>query len=115
MLDDLGLGEDNNTFEASKKDSTVFIIDCSVDIMHPFADEEKSQLQVILESYSNFLQRRILGNNNDKVGLILYNVKQMKNSINHPYIFKVHNLEDAIDAKRIKEAGSLYKDFYKLF
>jgi hypothetical protein len=29
MLDDLGLGEENNLPELSKKDSTVFIIDCS--------------------------------------------------------------------------------------
>jgi len=29
MLDDLGLGDDANNFEASKKDSTVFLIDCS--------------------------------------------------------------------------------------
>jgi len=29
MLDDLGLGDDVANFEASKKDSTVFIIDCS--------------------------------------------------------------------------------------
>lgn len=29
MLDDLGLGDDAVNYEISKKDSTVFMIDCS--------------------------------------------------------------------------------------
>ncbi len=28
MLDDLGLGEENNTSEVAKKDTTMFIVDC---------------------------------------------------------------------------------------
>ncbi len=44
MLDDLGLGDDVANFEASKKDSTVFIIDCSQHMVRPLEGEEKSQL-----------------------------------------------------------------------
>lgn len=36
--------------------------------------EEKSQLELILEGYYNFLQRKIIANASDKVGLLLYNV-----------------------------------------
>ena len=74
MLDDLGLGDDANNFEASKKDSTVFLIDCSEQIMKPFEGDEKSQIELIFDGYYNFLQRKIIANANDKVGLILYNV-----------------------------------------
>jgi hypothetical protein len=35
MLDDLGLGDDAANFEASKKDSTVFILDCSDYMINP--------------------------------------------------------------------------------
>jgi len=39
MLDDLGLGDDAINFEASKKDSTVFIIDCSEYMIKPLEGE----------------------------------------------------------------------------
>jgi hypothetical protein len=74
MLDDLGLGDDAANYEVSKKDSTVFIIDCSSYMLEPLEGEEKSQLEQVLEGYYNFLQRKIIANTSDKVGLILYNV-----------------------------------------
>jgi hypothetical protein len=74
MLDDLGLGDDAANYEASKKDSTVFVVDCSQHMLEPLEGEEKSQLQLIFEGYYNFLQRKIIANASDKVGLILYNV-----------------------------------------
>lgn len=45
MLDDLGLGDDAANYEASKKDSTVFIVDCSQYMIKPLEGEEKSQLE----------------------------------------------------------------------
>ena len=115
MLEDLGLGDDVANFEASKKDSTVFIIDCSPFMMEPLEGEERSQLELILEGYYNFLQRKIIANASDKVGLILYNVKSTNNSINQPYINKVHSLDSDIDARRIKDASLLYKEFEARF
>ena len=74
MLDDLGLGDDAQNFEVSKKDSTIFIIDCSEYMLKPLEGEEKSQLEIILDGYYNLLQRKIIAGTSDKVGLILYNV-----------------------------------------
>ena len=65
-------------------------------------------MELILEGYYNFLQRKIIANASDKVGLILYNVKNTNNSINQDHIYKVHSLDSEIDAKRIKEANLLY-------
>ena len=76
MLDDLGLGDDAANFEVSKKDSTVFIVDCSRYMLDRLGEEEKCQLQMIFEGYYNFLQRKIIANTSDKVGLILYNVNK---------------------------------------
>ena len=59
-------------------------------MMIPFEGEEKSQIELIFDGYYNFLQRKIIANANDKVGLILYNVKNENNSINQKNIFKVH-------------------------
>jgi len=42
--------------------------------MKPFEGDEKSQIELIFDGYYNFLQRKIIANANDKVGLILYNV-----------------------------------------
>jgi len=47
MLDDLGLGDDAANYEVSKKDSTVFMVDCSRYMLDKMGDEEKSQLQLI--------------------------------------------------------------------
>jgi hypothetical protein len=65
MLDDLGLGEETNQAELSKKDSTIFIVDCSKEINAVFEGEEDSQLKLIFEGYSNFLQRKIIANAGD--------------------------------------------------
>lgn len=43
-------------------------------MVDPLEGEEKSQLEQIFTSYYNFLQRKIIANSSDKVGLILYNV-----------------------------------------
>ena len=43
--------------------------------------EEKSQLELILEGYYNFLQRKIIANASDKVGLLLYNVVSVSNNL----------------------------------
>lgn len=43
-------------------------------MLKPLEGEEKCQLELILDGYYNFLQRKIIANANDKVGLILYNV-----------------------------------------
>jgi hypothetical protein len=37
------------------------------------------------------------------------------NSINQEHIYKVHSLDSAVDAKRIKEASTLFKDFTARF
>lgn len=46
---------------------------------------------MILDGYSNFLQRKIIANAGDEVGLILYNVKYQHGS-NFKNIFVVHKL-----------------------
>jgi hypothetical protein len=87
----LGLGEENNLPEMSKKDSTIFVIDCSREINVPFEGEEDSQLKMIFDGYSNFLQRKIIANAGDEVGLILYNVNH-QNGSNFKNIYVVHKL-----------------------
>ena len=49
--------------------------------------EEKSQLELILEGYYNFLQRKIIANASDKVGLLLYNVVSVSNKLDCFSIF----------------------------
>ena len=74
MLEDLALGEEPNNPDNAKKDTTIFAIDCCRQMMIPFEDEEKSEIQKILQSYSNFMMSKIIANANDRVGLILFNI-----------------------------------------
>ena len=60
--------------EIAKKDSTIFAIDCSPEIMKVIEGETVSEFQKIMESYANFMMSKIIANTNDKVGLILYNI-----------------------------------------
>lgn len=58
----------------AKKDSTIFAIDCSPEMMTPIEGETISEFQKIMESYANFMMSKIIANTNDRVGLILYNI-----------------------------------------
>lgn len=50
-------------------------------MLNPLEGEEKSQLELIFEGYYNFLQRKIIANASDKVGLILFNVVNLALSL----------------------------------
>lgn len=67
---------------------------------------------MIFDGYSNFLQRKIIANAGDEVGLILYNVRYQHGS-NFKNINVVHKL-GLPSATTIKEASNLYKTFESL-
>ena len=48
-------------------------------------------MKMIFDGYSNFLQRKIIANAGDEVGLILYNVNY-QNGSNFKNIYVVHKL-----------------------
>lgn len=64
---------------------------------------------MIFDGYSNFLQRKIIANAGDEVGLILYNVNTQGGS-NFKNIFVVHKLGQP-SANTIKEANNLHKSW----
>lgn len=74
MLDDLAIGEESKTADSAKRDTTIFIVDCSEEMMKPFEGETKSEFDKIMEGYANFMMTKIIANTKDLVGLILYNI-----------------------------------------
>lgn len=58
----------------AKKDSTIFAVDCSPEMMAVIEGETNSEFDKIMEGYANFMMSKIIANSSDKVGLILYNI-----------------------------------------
>ena len=77
MLEELAMGEESIKEDLAKRDSTIFAIDCSLEMMAVIEGETISEFQKIMESYANFMMSKIIANTNDKVGLILYNIVRL--------------------------------------
>lgn len=77
MLEELAMGEESMKEDLAKRDSTIFAIDCSLEMMAVIEGETISEFQKIMESYANFMMSKIIANTNDKVGLILYNIVRL--------------------------------------
>lgn len=101
ILEDIVLTEENNNFCFVKKDNTIFIVDCSRDIMTPLPGQKMSEFEKVMESYKNFMMSKIIANCSDRVGLIFYNVNKKQNSLNFENICTVHQLSTP-SAKMIK-------------
>jgi len=94
----------------SLKDAVIFVVDCRRHLFQKEANEAKSQFEVVMNAVSSFMKAKIITNDNDKIALILYNVKKAKNGMNFGGINTVFSL-DSPDAERIKTVTDITKNF----
>lgn len=95
----------------SRKDAVIFLVDCRTDILKESKGKGRSHLEVVLiECLQNFLKTKIITNENDRIGLIFYNTKKIKNKLNYKGISVVFTL-DFPDAEKINYIAGIPEDF----
>ncbi len=110
MLGDLGISDSQAGYDISRRDTTVFVIDCRQQMLQPLEGEEHSEMQKILTGYANFMMAKVIAGNNDKVGLILFNVKNQRNDLKIDNIYVVNELHEP-NAETTKNSKELFKNF----
>lgn len=111
ILEDIALGDESSTGCFAKRDNTIFIVDCSKDIMAVLPGQNRSEFDKVMESYKNFMMSKVIANCSDRVGLIFYNVNKKENSLSFPNICTVHKLE-VPSARMIKSVDGIRKNYF---
>lgn len=112
FADDIGIfGLDAKEVEdlRSMKDAVLFIIDCRPSMVldpNPHNKDNKSSVQTALYAVECFMKSKIISNDNDRIGVLLYNTERSENQLNFSSIHLLQNLE-LIDAQRILEIQEL--------
>lgn len=104
----------------SQKDSVIFLIDChkSMHQRNPHnGQDQDSNLQQVLKAALSFVKTKIITNENDKIGIVLYgcgsseNQKvKNQNSLNFKDVHVLYSL-DAPDANLIKQLENKLTQF----
>ena len=92
------------------KDSVIFLIDCHRSMYaqnefngRPTEDcESTSSVDSVLRAALSFMKTKIITNDNDKIGIVLYGCNKTENSLNLPNITVLQRL-DTPDAATIKK------------
>ena len=114
MADDLFMFTGMNAEEIEEykdmKDSVIFLIDCHKSMYaqnefngRPTEDcESTSSVDSVLRAALSFMKTKIITNDNDKIGIVLYGCNKTDNSLNLPNITVLQRL-DTPDAATIKK------------
>ena len=112
MFSGMEQGEVDEAFR-DQKDSVIFLIDChksmhldNVNNGGPTTtltgEENLSNVDQILQAALSFMKTKIITNDNDKIGIVLYGVGEANNSLNLNNIDVLMKL-DTPDAQTIKQ------------
>jgi ATP-dependent DNA helicase 2 subunit 1 len=110
---DLFMFGNNETGEGEElrdqKDSVIFLIDCHASMFkqnpnngQPTPDcDSTSSIDSVLRAALSFMKTKIITNDNDKIGIVLYGSKKTDNSLNLDNIAVMQKLDQS-DASTIK-------------
>ena len=125
-LDDLLFLEKDNTEQQffPTKDCIIFLIDCSPSMFNIIQDTTLNQkttpLSTLLKVTENFLKTKIISNQNDLFGIVLFNTGKMNNEMNFEGVNTLFKIEapNAFNIKKIKTMShncdpELNKEQYK--
>eukprot|EP00743_Colponemidia_sp_Colp-15_P002621 GILK01002839.1.p1 GENE.GILK01002839.1~~GILK01002839.1.p1 ORF type:complete len:631 (-),score=167.71 GILK01002839.1:47-1906(-) len=104
-------GEDGNAADEFKttRDAVLFVIDCRQSMLHDNANGDV-YFETVLNAAAQFLKTKIITNENDKCGILLYNTREQKNPMDFPNICVLQDL-DLPDATRIRELQNMTEGF----
>ena len=109
-LDDLLFLDKDNTEQQffPTKDCIIFLIDCSSSMFNIIQDTTLNQkttpLSTLLKVTENFLKTKIISNQNDLFGIVLFNTGKMNNEMNFEGVNTLFKIEapNALNIKKIK-------------
>ncbi|CAF1005109.1 unnamed protein product [Didymodactylos carnosus] len=120
----------------TSRDGTIFLVDCGKEMFEPISlnmkkesdgdddddqtnitDDIKTPFQLVMKAAQTFYQSKIISNDKDLMGIILYGTEKSKNSFDFKHINILHELSQP-SAERIIELETLssedkYLDLYK--
>lgn len=97
---------------AQTRESIVFLIDCSPEMMQKtsknFDDNERSYLSIALSAARNVMRQRVIQSPDDEIGIVLYNTRK-KNERQELDVDKVYVMQElaVIDAKGIQKISEI--------
>lgn len=120
---DLMFGMNSQEIEElrTQKDSVIFLLDChrSMQKQNPHnGQDQQSNIEQVLRATLSFIKTKIVSNENDKIGIVLYGCggkggcEENKNSLNFKNIHVLYNL-DIPDAGLIKALENKISSFTK--
>jgi hypothetical protein len=80
-------GEDNAQF-SNKRDSVLFVVDVTQSMLdpNPYNEGGASNLQTVIKAAIGFMKTKIITNQQDTLGIILYNSNKSENSMKFKHI-----------------------------
>eukprot|EP00755_Sulcionema_specki_P024856 Sspe_Gene.82027::Locus_53524_Transcript_1_1_Confidence_1.000_Length_1789::g.82027::m.82027/K10884/XRCC6, KU70, G22P1; ATP-dependent DNA helicase 2 subunit 1 len=100
--------EETSSARESDRDAILFMVDCQASMFVPNASGEVP-FEMAVHCCISFYKDKVLSNNRDFVGLMLYATEHKLNAFDFPNIYLFHALERP-SAQRIKELESLISD-----
>ena len=104
-----GMNQDEMQQYREQKDSVIFLIDCHSTMFQPnpfnSTSDDQSNVDCVLKAALSFMKNKIITNDNDKIGIVLYGCNQTQNSLNLKNIYILQKL-DIPDATTIKSFQS---------
>ena len=108
--EDVGFGLNEQELKELEKlsDAVIFVIDWRQSMMekNQYNDSGLSNFETVIKAAIGFLKTKIISNENDQVGIILYNCDKTQNSLNFDGIYVLDKL-DRPDAEIIKSLDTL--------
>ena len=102
-MSDVDEDDIQESFFQTEKQSTIFLIDCSVNM-------PAQKITKVLECILEFSRQKILASDGDTVGLVFYGTQDQKNDMDFPNIY-VQQTVDLFDIKRLLALEHLCTQF----
>ncbi|XP_076054760.1 inverted repeat-binding protein [Oratosquilla oratoria] len=101
--------EFSSEWEYGGKSGIVVLIDASKEMFEDGTDNEESYFIKALKCVHATVMRKIIGNSQDQMGIVLFNTKEMKNRAEFPNIYVLQELARP-GANQVKEIEQLMED-----
>jgi len=115
-----GMNQDETEHYREQKDSVIFLVDCHSSMFrvnpnnHSDDGGDTSSVSFVLKAALSFMKNKIITNDNDKIGVILYGCDKTSNSLNLKNVYIQQKL-DVPDAATIKNFQLAIDDFASQF
>jgi len=103
--------EQDNFFQGgSFRDSTLFLVDCSISMFEKVDGEDMTLFQKCMKAIQNMYQHKIYGSDKDFLGIVFFGTEKNNTGEDFLHMFMLQDLEQP-SAERIKKIETFSQDF----